>query len=202
MLPRAGFTTLGYDDEMRLYDVIDVEEAVRRIEYDALGRLTKKVWPFKSDADIIHHFEYDKNSNLTSSSDGIGQDWVYGYDQFDRVVAETAPGAKSGPTTADFDEISGFEYDPNGNLMERITPRGPGVAFSFSYDEADRLVSEKNPAPNERWTYGYDAASNRVSESSPRSFTTMTDFDRAERPATVTDPLGNQTHLGYDRTAT
>ncbi len=27
----------------------------------------------------------------------------------------------------------------------------------------------------------------------------MTDFDRAERPATVTDPLGNQTHLGYDR---
>ncbi len=26
MLPRAGFTTLGYDDEMRLTDVIDVEE--------------------------------------------------------------------------------------------------------------------------------------------------------------------------------
>jgi RHS repeat-associated protein len=115
-----------------------------------------------------------------------------------------APGSQPAPGEPAAAETTRFTYDRNSNLTHRITARDD-LTFRFSYDDLDRLVSERNPVPGgeEEWTYGYDAAGNRTLETSPRGIVTQTQYDSLDRPVTLVDAVGTDvqrtTRVGYDR---
>ena len=211
MLPLAGKTTFAYDGEMRLARVTDTAGSSSQIAYDHVGRITQKRWQLTSTDSIEHSYEYDDNGNLTDFADGTIYDgqpvaWHYEYDQFDRVIQERAPGAKSSPDDTIEAEVTDYSYDLNGNLTSRRTPRRAGdFSFSFAYDQVDRLLTETNPA-GETWAYTYDPNGNRVTETTPRGTATPAagDFvygyayDPADRLIEITDPLGAQTRFSYD----
>lgn len=216
-MPRAGLTKLSYDDEMRVTELKEAPKAPgaeptdRKIAYDALGRITTKSFDYTLPAElsqggqaqlqpIQHSFGYDPNSNLARSTNGRGHATTYSYDQFDRRISEVAPGSSPQLGTAPTPETTGFEYDPNGNLTKRLTPRG-SLDFRFQYDALDRMVEETNPA-NESWLYRYDPNGNVVSEKTPRLNETAVAFDRADRVASMTEAIGSDVEreitFGYD----
>lgn len=47
LLPRAGDTTLDYDQDLRLASVTDAEANVQQIGYDATGRMTSRTMPLQ-----------------------------------------------------------------------------------------------------------------------------------------------------------
>ena len=186
LLPQAGATEFSYDDELRLEDVVDARAAVRRLRYDVAGRVQTKSWPYKAATEttaeqrIGHQFDYDAHGNLTSYRDGRGYSTTFAYDGYDRVLEETAPGARSTrdeagslPLPADgVAEVTRFDYDLNDNVTLRRTPRGQpagdtALAFDYDYDSLDRLTREANPA-GEHWDYEYDVAGNKTVERRPR----------------------------------
>jgi len=163
----------------------------------------------ESDADrakpITHAYTYDLDGNLASYTDGEGTRapqaaatyrWSFDYDQFDRRVSELAPGSLAGSNDASLIERdrTEFGYDPNGNLSERLLPRiykGNNLAFTYGYDEADRLISETNPM-GQSFTYGYDASGNTTSETSPQGTRTEISYDPLGRQVEVTEAVGSQ----------
>ncbi|MBA2764348.1 MAG: RHS repeat protein, partial [Thermoleophilaceae bacterium] len=232
MMPAAGTTSFSYDDELRMTEVvpepIDGRAAPFEIAYDAVGRIASKTWPLDpyaqgqaTPAAVRHSFDYDRNGNLRTFTNGQGNlagenagahTTRFSYDQFDRRIAEAAPGSKDVSDPELNKEVTNLAYDPNGNLLRRETPRGSTTpdpddfSFRFGYDSVDRLLSESNPL-RDAWNYSYDAASNRVSETSPRGtetaaggdFTTTTAYDPANRPIAIDEPEGRVTELEYDR---
>lgn len=198
-MPRAGETTIKYDDEMRVRFVRDSRGVERELRYDPSGRISKKLLPFDGPTQIVHDFAYDQNGNLTRSTDGESNSTTFTYDAFDRLESENAPGSFSTrlDTTADR-EITDYRYDPNGNLERRLTPRvmdSSRLAFKFEFDPVDRLTREWNPA-NEDFSYTYDSAGNLKSELSPRDVTTELTYDPAQRLIALREAVGS----GVERT--
>lgn len=53
LLPRAGLTRFGYDDELRTTSVTDAAGNTARVDYDALGRATSTQQPFDTGRPIV-----------------------------------------------------------------------------------------------------------------------------------------------------
>ena len=213
LIPDAGDTTFAYDGEMQLATITDAASKARTIGYDPQGRVTSKQWP-DAGGPIKHLYDYDLNGNLTKYTNGRGDDTDFGYDGYDRLVSETAPGSLDGPAdTSETDQVTNFDYDENGNVIARETPRGAltsanttDLRFTFTYDSVDRLLTETNPV-DATWEYGYDPDGNRAFERSPRFETPedyaaadfQTDFvyDEAGRLETVTAGFGDDKVTSY-----
>ena len=206
LMPKAGLTRFGFDDELRLTSVTDVAGKVSRVGYDALGRTTSTEQPFGAPGKpvILQRFLYDRNGNLRQDRDGEDVATTYGYDQFDRRIRTTAAGTDEQP-----EEVTLDTFDVNGNLVARQLPRGASTTWRAGYDGLDRLVTRSNPA-RETTSFGYDEASNAVAERSPRGnvaglteaqrepFTTRSTHDEADQLITRRDGLGHETRFGYD----
>jgi RHS repeat-associated protein len=196
LLPEAGTVELSYDDELRLTGISmpSASGNDRSLTYDAAGRVRTKTLPFKPGSPLTHAYDYDAHGNLTSLVDAAGAETTFGYDGYDRLVEERAPG--SHPTDvaeAAIAELTRFHYDRNDNLRFLETPRGTSTAdnpcdyrFEFGYDSLDRLAFEQDPSGS-RWSYDYDVTGNRSLETSPRG-----------QSASAGDKELFQTRLGYD----
>lgn len=213
LLPKAGKTTFGYDNELRLASVTDVADHATSITRDEVGRITEIKRPYDLAADpqrfIITRSAFDANGNVRQTLDGEGHETVKSYDQFDRLVKIKRPGSNAG------DETTNLTYDQNGNQTAEETPRGTatGTDGDFTshseFDGLDRQISETNPAA-EKTTSTYDPAGNRVWERSPRGnvtglteperqkFDTRSEFDQAGQKTKTTDGNNEETLFEYD----
>jgi RHS repeat-associated protein len=88
-----------------------------------------------------------------------------------------------------------YTFDSRGNRLT-VTDANNGVT-RFSYDRANRLLSETNPI-NQATTYTYDAAGNRKTKLDGNGKTTTYSYDANRRLKTVTFQDGSTYQFDYD----
>ncbi len=156
-----GTTTLSYDADSRLSQLVDPASGSFGFGYDPLGRLTSLTRPNGVD-DVLAYdpagqllsrtssvagtvidtlsYTYDSAGRRTSRTDAFGT-MTYTYDGADRLLQSLAPAGSGLPSET-------FTYDAAGNR----------TSGSATYDGADRLLSDA------KYDYTYDADGNLVSK--------------------------------------
>ncbi|MEV8638340.1 RHS repeat-associated core domain-containing protein [Streptosporangium sp. NPDC051023] len=111
---------------------------------------------------VLESFSYDPGGRLAGQIDAMGRKKTYTYwqdNQLSEIVADDA--RLNGLTTPDNVTLQADEYDPAGNLIQRITGDGK-AASDYVYDAAGRLTSTTlAPATlNRKTAFTYDAVGN------------------------------------------
>jgi RHS repeat-associated protein len=201
-LPDGAATAWGYDSRGNLQYVTPsfadqpgvtagAPAWSTHFEYDALGRKTKQT---QADPDgpgpaarPVTSFAYDKEGNLTATTDPRGFTTTFAYDQLGRKIAETLPDPDGAGPLGPL--VKRFGYDQAGLLRFEVAPGGAGTsdtAFTTEhvYDALGREIRTLLPDPD-----GAGPLERPVS--------TWT-FSAAGFPATTTDALGRTTRLATD----
>ena len=199
LLPLAGNTSFGYDNELRLTSITDAATKTVQLNRDEVGRLNQLRRPIDDTRDLVEAFEVDLNGNQARLTDPEGHVTSRVFDQFDRLTSETRPGPGLDPVT------TGFTYDANGNRRFVETPRGP--VWEMTYDAVDRQSSIKDPE-DDLTSFDYDRAGNRIRVTSPRGnalpeaergpFRTQFEFNAVGERTKRIDGAGHEWRYGYD----
>jgi YD repeat-containing protein len=205
--PRPGFTecTAPDPDEMTIVDIIDAKgnvterevrgcdgtssySIVRRAEYDAYGRLWK-LWSARPE--VTRPVELEYHADGTSD-----RGWL-------KKVTLPADASAANDVVRTFDD-----YDDMGNLLKMTDPNG--VVTEMTYDEMGRIetrtVKGATTADDRTVRYAYDdhvgyLAEYQLPEQAGTTAMWRLTRDGAHRATDVTDPLGNVSHITYDRTS-
>ncbi len=217
-MPRKGRAHIAYDGEMRVTQVTNVEgldgnqepttekQHQQRFAYDAVGRETIHSFGYDLEQRIALGTTYDKHGNVKETVQGWeglpgnvdGETTYFAYDNFDRLISFTEPGADEGARTTT------YVLDANGNVATHQTPR-TGFNRTMTYDEVDRMLMERDPQtgndPKTEKQYRYDANDNRsrfiasrgLTSAAPTPaemevYTTRYAYDGAEQLTRVTLP--------------
>lgn len=185
-------------------------------EYDSAYRPIKMT-------DALGHsttYEYNAAGDRTLEKDAEGNETKWVYNATHDVLTETTPkgevttfkrDAKGNveaierPAPGGATQKSTFKYAANGDLESATDPLGRET--KFEYDTYGNLKAEINPA-GDKTTWTYNKNGEQLTEVSPRGneegakaeeFETKIDRDAQGRPIKVTDPLGRETKLAYDK---
>ena len=172
--------------------------------FDNFGKLQRVSTPNTGNAT----FGYDRRDLRTTSTDGLSNTTVTGYDAASRAITLTDPLAiavttktldGAGRVTASkngINKTTTFGYDPVGRLSFTIDPVSRRI--DNTYDFAGRQLTLKNRR-NQTFTYGYgtDGLSTTFSYPSGRQ-SSILNRDPVGRPQTLQKPSGQQTALTYD----
>jgi YD repeat-containing protein len=188
--------------------VTDRRGSIRRLEFDANGRVVRNTYPagqpaqqvqtFTYDAtgrvtnftstDRQYAYTYDANGNRTSGADQYGALGTRTFDSYSQLLSEAQAGdAQRGVATV-------YTYDPKGNLLT-VTDR-LGNRTTRTNDSQGRLLTVTDALKGVTkftWT-GADLAS----VTDPLNRTTQYTADAAGRVTAVQDPLGNTTKRTLD----
>ncbi len=162
--------------------------------YDSLGRQTSLAHPAGTGTVTTSY-----SSNVTISTDEVGNQWQRTYDSFGRLNKVLEPNGSSQSPSMETD------YGYNAlNALTSVTQWGGSSGSSgarirsFFYDSLSRLIASSNPesasstvppsltcagAPGSAWTtcYGYDANGNLTSKTDNRSITSSYGYDSLDR---------------------
>ncbi len=116
-------------------------QATTRFTYDAASQLTSE-----TSAGVSRRYTYGRGGNR-ASAEIDGRSLSYRFDAADQML-------EAGEEK--------FDYDANGNLIRRTTPRG---VTDYSYDEENRLVRVAGPGGVTE--YGYGPTGERVWRKTP-----------------------------------
>lgn len=185
-------------------------------EYDSAFRLVKAT-------DALGHsttYSYNNLGDRTLEKDAEGNETKWTYNTTHGVLTETTPkgevttykrDAKGNveaierPAPSGATQKATFKYATNGDLESATDPLGRET--KFEYDTYGNLKAEINPA-GDKTTWTYNKAGEKLGEVSPRGneegavpseFETKTERNLQGRPIKVTDPLGRETKLAYDK---
>jgi RHS repeat-associated protein len=203
--PGGERTTFTWDRADRLTSVTDAAGGVFLYAYDGSGRLVS----FSDPLGDTTRYGYDGRGLLESVLDPLERRTSFAYDPCGRLAARTDPRGIN---------VS-FTYDPAGRLL-RI--EAPGVvSVSYQWDAAGRMVSMTDETGTTTWEldkvgrpitehrpagidllHGYDALGRRDQLELRRADQSLGSWkyglDPDGRIASVLDPGGGETLLGYD----
>ncbi|CAE6753069.1 RHS repeat-associated core domain-containing protein [Paraburkholderia haematera] len=203
-----GFAYTVADGKVMQTEVTDRRGSIRRLEFDANGRVVRNTYPagqsiqqvqtFSYDAngrvtnlaagDRQYTYAYDTNGNRTSEADQSGTLVTRTFDSYSQVLTEAQAGDwQRGVATV-------YTYDPKGNLLS-VTDR-LGNRTTFSNDGQGRPLTVTDALKGVTtftWT-GADLSG----VADPLSRTTQYTTDAAGRVTAVQDPLGNKTKRTLD----
>jgi YD repeat-containing protein len=200
-------TSYSYQDNAvpTMVDVTDPTGLVTRSEYDALGRLSKRIDNYKTtpcpvtECNLITRYEYDSVGNLKRIFDPHNIRTEYEYDPLHRLTGVIENYTGSGVYAGIVDENikTRYDYDPEGNLT-RVTNLPTGRFNSFTYDELNR-PDLMNDGLNHLTDYAYDPISNPSQIVNPKSEIVNYTYDLLNRLTTIDypNPEGNVT-FSYD----
>jgi RHS repeat-associated protein len=185
-------------------------------EYNAAYALTKAT-------DALGHsttFEYNAAGDMTLEKDPEGDETRWTYNATHDIESETTPrGEKSTykrdasgnveaierPAPSETTQKSTFKHAVNGDLESATDPLGRET--KFEYDTYGDLKGETDAAGDKTtWTYNLDGQ--QLTQVSPRGneegakaaeFETVIERDAQGRSVKVTDPLGHESKLAYDK---
>lgn len=174
------FTNRKGNRKEYIYDGMD-----RKISMvDALGNLTRYV--------------YDPNDNLSSVTDANGNTTAYTYDKMDRLITETFadnttkayvydPVGNQLSMTDNAGKTTAYTYDELNRLLKNDYPDSPDE--TFTYDAGGRMISAVNE--HAIVNFSYDKA-DRVLTEVLNGKTTAYTYDIPNRRRTLTYPSGRQ----------
>ncbi|HEX8817223.1 MAG TPA: RHS repeat-associated core domain-containing protein [Terriglobales bacterium] len=133
----------------------------RSLSYDKLGRpLTQN--DGSNGSTYSYSLAYAGNGSVTAKNEAYDGSWVYGYDQFNRLVSSCREGSCPGSPAQAFS----YNYDEYGNRWEQIVTGGAnGPQPDYSFNNANNRITNAgiiyDAAGNETYdgtyTYSYDA---------------------------------------------
>ncbi len=204
---KFGFTYMVADGKATT-EVTDRRGSIRRLEFDAGGRVVRNTFPagldiaqvqtFVYDAtgretnvtstDRQYTYAYDTNGNRISEADQYGTLVTRSFDSYSQLLTEAQAGdPQRGVST-------GYTYDAKGNLLT-VTDR-LGNSTTWTNDSLGRPLTVTDALKGVTkfsWS-GADLAS----ITDPLNRTTSYTTDAVGRVTAVQDPLGNSTRLTVD----
>ena len=171
-----GTITRTYDALNRVLSYTDTYGKVIRYEYDAVGNLSKLIYPDNTAVT----YAYDENHNLTRVIDWQGRVTAYTYDENNRVVGVTKPDGSVTTTVYDNKQrvTSSIERTSGGTII---------TGFEYIYDDLSRIVEEKRLDKNIKMCYTYDDLSRVTS----RTIKNLSDDSVVSTEAFTYDDAGN-----------
>jgi RHS repeat-associated protein len=170
--------TFGYDLAGNRTTMTDGNQSTTTWEFDALNRVTRKLYADGKDA----AYTYDGAGNLLSRRDGKQQTTAYLYNAYQQ------PTLVDYPTNPDVS----FAYD---RLGRRTTLTRDGTVTGWSYDPAGRLQSEQQGEVGKTVAYAYDLEGHRtamnvtgVPTDAAPDWQTQYSYDEAGRLELLLDP--------------
>ena len=169
--------------------VADGEGQVRRMRYDASGRLDRVERKDDSDtwSTFVTYF-YDSDDNRVQSKDAVDRDVLFEYDLLDRLTQVT----DEAPTP----NVTQFAYDAVGNRTEILDAKLRQTLFR--YDDLDRLTEVEQVAETLTTAFTYDAAGNVTNVTDAKGQETDYAYDTRSRLTSVTQELGQDVLYAYD----
>ncbi len=140
-----GTITRTYDALNRVLSYTDTYGKVIRYEYDAVGNLSKIIYPDNTAVT----YAYDANHNLIRVTDWANRVTSYTYDVNNRVVGVTKPDGSV--TTTVYDNKQRVT-----STVERTATGAVITGFEYTYDDLSRIIEEKVLANSTKMCYTYD----------------------------------------------
>lgn len=178
--------TVTYDLTGNALTQTDGNGSTTTFEYNALGKLRKAIYP--GDATIPENtvtYQYDVMGRLANSQDSTGKVDTCTYDNQGRQTSQTEKNIDGSQEI-----ITYVKYDKNGN--KRFVTDGNGVTTENTYDELNRIVSDKITVSGVCHTtsYTYDANGNRLTVTDWRGNTIRNIYDPLNRLIEKDDAYG------------
>ncbi|WP_373231853.1 DUF6531 domain-containing protein [Cohnella sp.] len=130
ILPDGARIAYKYDDKHRITEILNPNETAALInEYDEQDRVVRQ----RDFAGVWGSIEYAPEEMRTVTTDALGRQTVYQYDERYRKTAVTYADGTA----------ERYLYDKHDNLIE-MTDRGGGV-WGYMYDHAGNLIRAKDP---------------------------------------------------------
>ncbi|MDH5180069.1 MAG: RHS repeat protein [Gammaproteobacteria bacterium] len=154
-----------------------------------------------------YRFEYDKEKQITRSTDGRNTTTVFHYNELGLITKEID--AEGGVTENEYNEAGKLikVTDPLGNVTEySYTHEGKiesiadalGQETAMQYDMLGNLIGLTDAAGN-AWQRQYDDLGRLLEAADPAGNTTKYTYNEQNLPDTVTDALGNTHQLFWDK---
>lgn len=201
------YETFTYTPDGKQQTILDALNNLTTYYYDGFDRLAQTNFPVPtqsqgqsdptpyqtsctaatpSGADI-ERYCYDDNGNRTTLYKRDGTELTYAYDALDRQITKTAPATSGPPIDPSIPAYTvSTEYDLLSRKHSALFSGGQGV--SYSYDNADRLLTETT---NGRMlSYQYDQGGDRTRVTWPDAFYAAYTYDPVNRVSTITDSGG------------
>jgi RHS repeat-associated protein len=167
--------------------------------YDALNRPVQRITADGKSSRTL----YSSTGLAFREIDELGRTIDRRFDGAGRAILERMPTVDDGSGSNPVRPTTRMAYDPAGNLITNINPRG--FSWVYTYDSRNRKTQEKAPLvfdvdsssnrrPISKWSY--DPVGNTTGMTDPRGFTTTTIYDAANRPTEVHQPSPDGTTPG------
>lgn len=143
-LGNGAYSLYTYDEAKKLLQLENflpdqTLSSSNRYEYDQKGRVTKMT----DSSNQTWVYRYDIKGQLTGWTSSSGKNIRFAYDnRGNRLMTEKGEsiGRYSVNSMNQYTSYNGteqFSYDPNGNLVQKVTPRG---TEGYGYDAEGRLI--------------------------------------------------------------
>ncbi|MGJ8660553.1 MAG: hypothetical protein ACSHXL_00810, partial [Bacteroidota bacterium] len=204
--PLESITSTYYSSTGLTWKVIDPEDRVSEMEYDAVGRPVK-VWepdPITGLVDRstpsdpllgspLTETAYDANSNVISTTNPLEHVWDFIYDARNRKISELQPAVTNAEdpatTVINIRPQTTITYDGVGNVLSTQDARG--YTTRNFYDQAYRVTdSLSNPVTGN--------PSSDLGSLNPNDILTSSSYDDNGNILALTDANDNITRNAYD----
>lgn len=169
-----------YDGQSNLVKMTDANNHSTHYTFDKKNQLIKETDPLGKSVS----YSYDASGNLTQRNDPNGNVVSYKYDELDRLIEKSYPG-----------NIDKYSYDESGNLISAYNNH---IAYSFDYDNLNRLLRKNILTWNKSLSYTYDAVGNRKTMTDHDGGVTTYTYDNNNRLTSLTNPTNLTTTFSYD----
>lgn len=195
-----NFATLS----VTLTEMVGLSTQNTTYEYDALGRLTRRVG---SCCGFETSYEYDAEDNITKITDANGNETHFTYDSKGNMLTKTDAlgntitytyGTAFNLLTSATDRMGNtitYTYDSKGNMIQVDLPLG--VTMTYTYDGKGQLISVTD-GMGETTTFTYDAVGNLATTTLPNSAVLTKSYDAIGNLISETDGDGLTVTATYD----
>jgi RHS repeat-associated protein len=192
-------TMVGYDTFGEQVETSDANGNVTTYGYDAVGGLHTTTLPnytppgSSTPITAVTTRTYDADGRLATTTDPLGHQSTYTYDQLNDVATMTAPDQG----------VTHNVYDPNRELLSSTDPTG--AVTQATYDYLGRQLTQTNVvrqptsvADTTTNTYVSSTDPWLTSTTTPNGVATSYTYDNIGELTSTTDGAGNKTSYTYD----